>query len=79
MSDSGAGMSAEFIGSRLFQPFASTKEGGFGIGAFEARSLIGAMGGRIEIESREGEGSRFTIFLPAAETETAPQYERMSA
>ncbi|HEV2747757.1 MAG TPA: XrtA/PEP-CTERM system histidine kinase PrsK [Allosphingosinicella sp.] len=77
--DSGSGMSADFISNRLFQPFASTKEGGFGIGAFEARMLIVGMGGRIEVESREGEGSRFTIFLPAGETEALPAYERMRA
>ena len=63
--DSGAGMSADFIRTRLFQPFASTKDAGFGIGAFEARTLIASMGGRIEVESREGVGSRFTIHLPA--------------
>ena len=51
--------------ARLFQPFASTKDAGFGIGAFEARTLIASMGGRIEVESREGVGSRFTIHLPA--------------
>ena len=77
--DSGVGMSTEFVAGRLFQPFASTKEGGFGIGAFEARTLIVAMGGRIEVESREGEGSRFTIFLPAGAIEAPPHYERMSA
>jgi putative PEP-CTERM system histidine kinase len=65
--DHGAGMSAEFMRTRLFKPFASTKEGGFGVGAFEARSLIAAMEGRIEVESREGEGSRFSIILPVAE------------
>ena len=77
--DSGGGMSAEFIRTRLFQPFASTKEGGFGIGAFEARTLIAGMGGRIEVESREGEGSRFTIFLPAAQTVALPQTDRKRA
>jgi len=35
-------MDGEFIRNRLFQPFTSTKPGGFGIGAFEARSLITA-------------------------------------
>ena len=35
--DRGAGMSAEFVRTRLFQPFASTKEQGFGVGAFEAK------------------------------------------
>ena len=77
--DSGAGMSADFIRSRLFQPFASTKEGGFGIGAFEARTLIAGMGGRIEVESCEGEGSRFIIFLPAVQSGALPQPERMRA
>jgi signal transduction histidine kinase len=61
-------MSSDFIRTRLFQPFASTKENGFGVGAFEARSLIAAMGGRIEVDSREGEGSRFTLFLPLGDT-----------
>lgn len=64
--DHGCGMSAEFIRSRLFAPFSSTKEGGFGIGAFEARSIIAGMGGRLEVHSREGGGSRFTIILPMA-------------
>lgn len=64
--DRGCGMSAEFIRSRLFHPFSSTKQGGFGIGAFEARSIIAGMGGRLEVQSREGQGSRFTIALPLA-------------
>jgi putative PEP-CTERM system histidine kinase len=77
--DRGAGMSAEFVRTRLFQPFASTKENGFGVGAFEARSLVAAMGGRIEVDSREGEGSRFTVFLPLGEQDLAPEPERMRA
>jgi len=64
--DSGCGMSADFVRNRLFTPFVSTKPGGFGIGAFEARELIIAMRGRLEVESREGLGSRFTIRLPLA-------------
>jgi putative PEP-CTERM system histidine kinase len=75
--DSGAGMSADFVRTRLFQPFSSTKESGFGVGAFEAKGLVSAMGGRIEVESREGAGSRFTLLLPLAETQPAQQ--RMSA
>jgi signal transduction histidine kinase len=77
--DSGAGMSADFIRTRLFQPFASTKDGGFGVGAYEARTLVAAMGGRIEVESREGEGSRFTVFLPLAATRGVSLPERMCA
>lgn len=66
--DSGSGMSPEFIRSRLFKPFDSTKSGGFGIGAYEARELVRAMGGRLEVESREGMGARFIIRLPLNET-----------
>ena len=67
VSDRGIGMDADFLRDRLFQPFSSTKASGFGIGAFEARSLVTAMGGRISVESRPGSGTQFTIHLPAAE------------
>jgi len=62
--DKGCGMSAEFVRTRLFHPFSSTKDGGFGIGAYEARAIVAGMGGRLDVQSREGEGSRFTIVLP---------------
>ena len=65
--DAGTGMSPEFVRSRLFKPFDSTKQGGFGIGAYEARELVRAMNGRIDVESREGLGTRFIIRLPLAE------------
>jgi putative PEP-CTERM system histidine kinase len=77
--DRGAGMSADFIRSRLFQPFASTKDGGFGVGAFEARALIAAMNGRLEVRSREGEGSCFTVCLPLAATSASYSDQRMCA
>jgi putative PEP-CTERM system histidine kinase len=67
ISDKGVGMDGDFVRNRLFQPFVSTKAGGFGIGAFEARSLIAAMGGRIAVHSRPGAGTTFTIELQAAE------------
>ena len=64
--DEGCGMSSEFIRSQLFKPFASSKDGGFGIGAYEARQLAASMNGRLEVESKEGAGSRFTLILPLA-------------
>lgn len=64
--DSGSGMSPEFIRTRLFKPFHSSKPSGFGIGAFEARELIRAMGGSLDVESREGLGTRFLVRLPLA-------------
>ncbi len=66
--DSGTGMSPDFVRTKLFKPFVSSKPAGFGIGAFEARELVIAMRGRLEVESREGLGSRFTIRLPLAAT-----------
>lgn len=64
IADNGHGMSPNFLRSGLFKPFVSSKAGGFGIGAFEARELVRAMGGRLDVESREGLGTRFTISLP---------------
>ena len=68
ITDKGCGMDGEFVRSRLFQPFASTKPAGFGIGAFEARSLIAAMHGRLSVDSRPGHGTTFTIHLPAVDS-----------
>ncbi|MEO7505476.1 MAG: XrtA/PEP-CTERM system histidine kinase PrsK [Sphingomicrobium sp.] len=77
--DQGEGMDPDFVRTRLFQPFASTKEGGFGVGAFEARALIVAMGGRLTVDSRLGDGSRFTIHLPAADPAAAKPSKRKQA
>jgi putative PEP-CTERM system histidine kinase len=77
ITDKGCGMDPEFVRSSLFQPFASTKAGGFGIGAFEAQALVTAMGGRISVDSEPGKGTRFTIHLAAAER--APQSQRKIA
>jgi putative PEP-CTERM system histidine kinase len=66
ISDTGSGMSEAFIASQLFKPFESTKEGGFGIGAYEARALATSMGGHLRVDSRLGKGTTFTLLLPAA-------------
>ncbi len=67
IADHGAGMSARFVRHDLFTPFRSTKPGGFGIGAYEAREIARGLGGRIDVDSVEGQGTRFTIILPAAD------------
>ena len=64
VSDAGCGMTQDFVRGQLFRPFASTKEGGFGIGAYEARTLVTAMGGRLSVESAVKQGTRFTVWLP---------------
>jgi putative PEP-CTERM system histidine kinase len=66
MSDTGCGMPAEFIKRSLFVPFQSTKKGGWGIGLYQAREIVMALGGRIEVWSEEGRGATFTILLPPA-------------
>jgi putative PEP-CTERM system histidine kinase len=77
--DNGSGMSPAFLREKLFKPFTSTKDGGFGIGAFEARTIIATMGGRIEVASREGEGSCFSIILPLASEARLLELEQQAA
>ena len=69
--DQGCGMTREFIRDELFKPFVSTKDGGFGLGAFEALQLAQAMGGAIEVASEPGKGSNFTLWLPLADARAA--------
>ena len=64
VSDTGCGMSDEFIRRSLFAPFRSTKKGGWGIGLYQTKGIVEAHGGRIEVSSREGAGTSFTIKLP---------------
>ncbi len=66
IADGGTGMSPAFVRNQLFKPFRSTKPGGFGIGAYEAREIARTAGGRLDVASREGEGTTFTVHLPLA-------------
>ncbi|MBD3813398.1 MAG: PEP-CTERM system histidine kinase PrsK [Betaproteobacteria bacterium] len=62
--DTGCGMDDEFIRTRLFQPFDSTKGAGMGIGAYECRETLRALGGNIEVDSTPGLGTHFRLSLP---------------
>ncbi len=66
VGDNGCGMTKEFIEKSLFRPFKTTKKQGMGIGLFQSKMIIEAHQGRIEVESEEGRGSTFRIFLPMA-------------
>lgn len=65
IEDTGQGMAPAFIRERLFRPFDSTKGlTGMGIGVFEVREYVRAIGGEIEVHSRPGEGTRFVLRVP---------------
>jgi putative PEP-CTERM system histidine kinase len=67
IADTGAGMDARFVRERLFRPFDSTKGSkGMGIGAYQAREYVRALGGDVEVQSSPGRGTRFLIRLPLA-------------
>ncbi|WP_437959058.1 ATP-binding protein [Sorangium sp. So ce119] len=67
--DTGTGIASEALG-RIFDPFYTSKEEGEGLGLGLAicHSIVTALGGQIEVESRPGEGSTFRVVLPAAGT-----------
>ncbi|MBI5075918.1 MAG: PAS domain S-box protein [Nitrospirae bacterium] len=65
VADTGGGIAPEIM-SRLFQPLFSTKARGIGLGLIVSKNLAEANGGRIEVESRLGKGTTFTLILPAA-------------
>lgn len=63
--DSGCGMDEGTLG-RMWQAFFSRRPGGSGLGLPTARRIVEAHGGTIACESAVGQGTRFTIVLPAA-------------
>jgi signal transduction histidine kinase len=64
--DTGCGMTPEQA-ARAFEPFHTTKPGGNGLGLPTVRRIVEAHGGRVDVESEPGRGTRFTLRLPAAE------------
>ncbi len=76
MRDSGIGISPQII-DRIFDPYFSTKKEGSGLGLAISHSIISKHGGRIAVQSTPGEGTTFTILLPASPVpgEDAPQEE----
>ena len=58
-------MSEEFINTRLFKPFDTTKgNAGMGIGVYEAKQFIEGLGGVMQVTSFEDEGSIFQLTIP---------------
>ena len=67
IKDSGTGMSEDFIRNKLFKPFKTTKGAkGMGIGVYEAREIILAIGGQIEVRSEVNVGTCFKLTIPGS-------------
>jgi signal transduction histidine kinase len=66
IEDNGRGIPEDKL-AEIFKPYYTTKKDGSGIGLPIARRIIEAHGGRIEVQSRVGAGTRFAVYLPVAE------------
>ncbi len=64
IEDDGSGIPEEVL-AHIYEPFVTTKEGsGVGLGLAISRGIVDRHGGRIEVDSQVGRGTRFTITLP---------------
>jgi putative PEP-CTERM system histidine kinase len=69
VADNGCGMGTAFLRERLFRPFDTTKgDTGMGVGAYDCREYIRALGGDIGVTSTPGKGTVFRISLPVIST-----------
>lgn len=75
VTDRGCGMTQHFIDRELFEPFRSTKPGGFGIGSFQCQQFAREQGGELDVISTRGVGTTIRLRLPAAEPVTGSRLE----
>jgi signal transduction histidine kinase len=64
--DNGTGMDAAALAA-LFEPYRTTKTHGTGLGLMVCRRIVRAHGGEIDVESKPGVGTTFTVRLPRLE------------
>jgi signal transduction histidine kinase len=67
ISDTGEGIAPEYL-SRIFDPFFSMKEEGTGLGLPISMRMVKNHGGDLQVQSKLGEGTQFTISLPIQPT-----------
>ena len=67
VTDTGQGMTQEFLRHKLFRPFQTTKPRGLGIGLYQCRQIVQASGGTLTAESQEGKGTRMMVRVPGLE------------
>jgi signal transduction histidine kinase len=70
MNDTGVGISEEAV-SKIFEPYFSTKQAGFGLGLAVTKTIVEEHQGTIEVRSEPQQGAAFTVRLPAADSKTA--------
>jgi signal transduction histidine kinase len=71
VSDNGPGIVADKL-SKIFEPLFTTKTRGVGLGLPTVRKLVEQHGGTIDVESREGGGTTFTVWLPRLVSDAEP-------
>lgn len=62
-ADRGKGIEPDLL-SNIFEPFYSTRPEGMGLGLYISKKIVEDHGGRLEVESRVGKGSKFSVWLP---------------
>jgi two-component system sensor histidine kinase PilS (NtrC family) len=72
VTDRGAGIAEEHL-AKIFEPFFTTKQRGTGLGLATVHRIIQQHGGTIEVRSASGQGTTFSIVLPAAPSPAPPQ------
>ncbi|MFN4033072.1 MAG: sensor histidine kinase [Fimbriimonadales bacterium] len=80
VADTGEGIPPDAL-EQIFEPFYTRKEHGTGLGLSIAKQIVQEHGGEIRVSSELGSGSRFSVFLPATDAQSAnpPQTEQQIA
>ncbi len=75
--DEGEGISEENL-QKIFDPYFTTKAEGSGLGLATTYSIVNQHGGKITVDSTEGEGTRFDLYMPASDQQWVLPVEKLS-
>ena len=76
VTDSGIGMSEDYINNRLFHSFAQENplSQGTGLGLSIVKQIVESLGGEVEVTSEKGRGTKFTVSCPLKESVMSPSF-----